>query len=58
MSNDKFHDQKVYAAGWKAGHDKLSKDTNPYRGRCREDEGLWDRGWERGNSGKDFDGWE
>jgi ribosome modulation factor len=58
MSADKFHDEEVYRDGYSAGISGSPKGSNPYRHANSADEVLWDRGWERANSGKEYDGWE
>lgn len=58
MSKDKFYDEKVCRNGYSAGSNQLPKNNNPYRGEESEDERRWDMAWERGNAGKEFDGWE
>ena len=55
MSSDKYNDERIYKDGWTAGNSKNPKSTNPHTG---DDAKRWDLGWERGNQGKEYDGYE
>ena len=48
MSSDKFHDEKVYEAGYRAGWNGIGKVANPKRDSGAEDEGRWDFGYKDG----------
>ena len=56
--SDKFDQERWYKEGYTAQSAGEPKSSNPYAGKDDEQELYWDRGWDRGDSGKDYDGYE
>jgi hypothetical protein len=56
MGLDPYEHERVYKEGYVAGQRNLPKSGNPYRGN-QDKEPVWDLGWERGNSGGEYDGY-
>ena len=53
---DPYEHEKVYREGWIAGDAGRPKSINPHRGNS-DKEPIWDRGWDRGSSGGNYDGY-
>lgn len=55
MALDSYEYEQVYRQGWTAGSAGQPKSANPYAGNT-DKEPVWDLGWLRGSSGRDYDG--